>query len=375
MIDAALQTFNAIWPFILVVSALIAFHEFGHYLAARLCGVTVEAFSIGFGRELFGWTDRLGTRWRVAALPLGGYVKMLGDADPTGSTRDEAAAARPDSFDAQSVGRRAFIVAAGPAANFLLAILIFAGVFLLFGRPSTQPVVGSVVPGSAAEAAGFRPGDVILAIDGRRVERFEDLANHVSLRPGTPLAVSARRDGAEVTLVVTPEAVTLEDAPGGPQRIGRIGIGSAGLGERESVGPARALAAATMETWRIAESTVIALGQIIAGGRSVEELGGPIRIAQVSSDAAALGVAALFTIAAILSVNLGLLNLFPIPMLDGGHLVFYAFEAVRGRPLGARAQEYGLRIGFALVIALMVFATFNDLRQLLGSWVGGGGAS
>ena len=361
-----------IWPFILIISFLIAFHELGHYLAARWCGVTVEAFSIGFGREIFGWNDRRGTRWRVAILPLGGYVRMLGDADAASATRDAENARRPDSFDAQSVGRRALIVFAGPAANFLLAVVILAGLFLAIGRPATQPIVGSVVADSAAEAAGVLPGDLVLAIDGQTVARFEDLASYVSLRPEMAMTLTVERDGRALALPVTPRAVTLEDAPGGPQRIGRLGVSSAGLSARDSVGPWGALTAAAQETWSIGANTLTALGQIIGGTRSVEELGGPLRIAQVSSDAASIGIVALLTLAAILSVNLGLLNLFPIPMLDGGHLVFYAFEAVRGRPLGERAQEYGLRIGLAAVIALMVFVTWNDLSQMLPASLFGG---
>ena len=374
MIESLTSAVMTVGPFLIVISLLIAFHEFGHYFAARLCGLKVETFSIGFGKELGGWTDRTGARWRLAALPLGGYVKMLGDADPSGITQEEVAESqRAESFNAKTVGQRAFIVAAGPAANFLLAIVLLAGIFMTLGRPYTPPVIGGVVDESPAAEAGLVAGDRVLSIDGAEMDSFEEFALYVRLRPNQPLVFDVERGGASLALTVTPEPVGLGD--GGAETIGRIGAQSADVAVRDPVGPFAAVGAATAETIRIIDATLTAIGQMFAGDRSVKELGGPLRIAEVSADAAESGFAAFIMLAVVLSINLGLLNLFPIPVLDGGHLVFYAFEALRGRPLGERAQEIGFRLGLAVVVALMVFATWNDLQRFFSAGLGLGGAS
>lgn len=369
------EFFTTIWdyvvPFLLVLTVLVFVHEMGHYLAARKCGIRVEVFSVGFGRELFGWTDRVGTRWKLSAIPIGGYVKMFGEMQTHRDVPDDAAAEAaetdrpPDSFDSKSLGQRAFVVAAGPLANFLFAIVILAGMFMTIGQPFTPADIGTVLPNSAAERAGFKPRDVIVAIDGSQVERFEQVIRKVQLHPGTALDFSVNRDGRVVTLTAIPDVLDQKDRFGNPQRIGRLGISRAGT-DRKLIrhDPLTAVWRATTETYVLTGSIFSALWQIIKGTRTTKELGGPIRIAQMSGDVWQAGVISVLMFATVLSINLGLINLFPVPMLDGGHLLFYGIEALRGRPLGLRAQEYGLRIGVAMVFALMIFATWNDLVHL-----------
>lgn len=358
-------------PFLVVLTVLVFVHEMGHYLAARVCGIRVEVFSIGFGREIVGWTDRTGTRWRLSWIPFGGYVKMFGEmlavqradskTDPSASmTREEEAVA----FNTKSVGQRAFVVVAGPAANFVLAIVILSGMFMSVGQQFTPADVGTVIPGKAADRAGFKPGDIILRVDGSPIERFEQLVQTVRLYPGVPLEFTVARDGVELTLRATPDVIE-EEGRFGYQRYGQLGISRTGL-DRELIihGPVTAIWRATKETYALTESILAALGQIISGTRTTKEIGGPIRIAQMSGDVWAAGLVSLLMFATVLSINLGLINLFPVPMLDGGHLMFYAIEALRGRPLGERAQENGMKIGLTMVLGLMVFATWNDLVQL-----------
>jgi regulator of sigma E protease len=353
--------------FLVVLTVLVFFHELGHYLVARRNGVRIEVFSIGFGPELFGWNDRAGTRWKVSAVPLGGYVKMFGDADPAsmpGRDLEEMSAAdKAVSFHHKRLPQRAAVVAAGPIANFILAIVLLAGLFATVGQPFTPPEVGQVQPGSAAEQAGIKAGDTIKSIDGTPIERFEDVQRIVRLDPGNPLQLVLSRDGQPVTLAVTPRVNVLTDRFGNRHEVGLLGI------ERSAVdyvrrNPASAVWRAGEETLNMSTGTLQAVWQMIIGERSADELGGPLRIAQMSGEVAQGGVAALLWFIAALSVNLGLINLFPIPVLDGGHLLFYAAEAIRGRPLGQRAQEYGFRVGLALVLTLMVFATWNDLVHL-----------
>lgn len=352
---------GTIVPFLIVLTVLVFVHEMGHYLLARKNGVRVEVFSIGFGPEIFGWTDRVNTRWKFSLIPLGGYVKMFGDADaasrPSGEpmTEEERAVA----FQSKRLGQRAWIVAGGPLANFILAIVIFAGLFMFVGQPFTPATVGEVLPESAAEEAGFQAGDRIVRVDGSDVERFEELQTIVQLSAGKPLEIDVLRDGAEVALTATPRPATQESF-GSEQQVWRLGISRSGA-EYKRHDPLTAVWRATVETVSVTGNTLKAVGQMITGDRSSKELGGPLRIAQMSGQVAEFGILSLLTLVAILSVNLGLINLFPIPMLDGGHLFFYAIEALRGRPLGERAQEYGFRIGLALVLSLMVFATWNDL--------------
>ncbi|UEM05883.1 RIP metalloprotease RseP [Skermanella rosea] len=354
-------------PFLVVLTVLVFVHELGHYWVARRNGVRIETFSIGFGPELFGRTDRAGTRWKFSAIPLGGYVKMFGDADaastPSGAVRTMTPQEREVSFFHKRLGQRAAIVAAGPIANFLFAIIGLTLLFSLYGQPYTPPDIGTVQEQSAAARAGILPGDVIVEIDGQPIERFEEVQQIVRFNQGTPLALVVERDGSRLPLTVTPEITQITDRMGNTHSIGLLGIGRAGMEYRRH-DPLTALWQAGRETVNLTVGTLGAVGQMISGSRGTEELGGPLRIAQMSGEVAQSGVVALVWFMAILSVNLGLINLFPIPMLDGGHLLFYAVEAIRGKPLGDRAQEYGFRIGLALVLTLMVFATWNDLVHL-----------
>lgn len=367
----ALSSIDFLWkyvaPFLIVLTVLVFVHELGHYWVARRNGVKVEVFSIGFGPEIFGWNDKAGTRWKFSAVPLGGYVKFFGDADAMSSPGEEPAAMTPEeravSFHGKRIGQRAAIVAAGPIANFLFAIVIFAGLFAFVGQPFTSPDVGEVVPDSAADRAGLRPGDRIVGINGEAVSRFEDIQRIVQLNLDAPLALAVRRDGREIPLTATPVVIEESDRLGGKVRVARLGIRGGGL-EFVRRGPGEAIYYAVAETYQQTAGTLKALGQMISGRRGSEELGGPLRIAQMSGEVAQGGLGNLIAFLALLSINLGLINLFPVPMLDGGHLLFYFFEAVRGRPLGQRAMEYGFRVGMILVLSLMVFATWNDLVHL-----------
>ncbi|MDX1711691.1 MAG: RIP metalloprotease RseP [Rhodovibrionaceae bacterium] len=354
-------------PFLIILTILVFVHELGHYWVARRAGVKVEVFSIGFGPELFGWNDRAGTRWKFSIVPLGGYVKMFGDsgaASTPGEGLDEMPPEqRAVSFHHKALWQRFLIVLAGPLANFIFAIVLLAGLFVISGQPFTPAVVGEVVPDSPAAEAGFQPEDRIVAIDGQEIARFEEVQRIVALRPGQELRVTVERDGSRVALEAVPQRVEQTDVLGNTQEIGRLGISRRGV-EYVRHGPASAVWQAVRETAALSVSTLEAVGQIITGTRNAEELGGPLRIAQMSGEVANLGLIAVIWFMAVLSVNLGLINLFPIPMLDGGHLLFYLFEAVRGKPLGERMQEYGFRIGLALVFSLMLFVTWNDLAQL-----------
>jgi regulator of sigma E protease len=350
--------------FLLVLTVLVFVHELGHYLIARYNGVKIEVFSIGFGPELFGWWDRSGTRWKFSTIPLGGYVKMYGDSDassglPVANIGRLTPEEREVSFHYKRLGQRAAIVAGGPFANFAFAIVALALLFMTYGQPFTPAEVGQVMPDSAAAAGGIRAGDTIVSIDGRTVERFEDVQQVVRLNPNVPMAMVVKRDGENVTLRVTPSLVEEKDRLGRHQ-VGQLGIRGSGAKyiQRD---PISAFGRAIGETWNLSATTLHAMWQMITGARGSEELGGPLRIAQLSGEVAQGGIVPLLWFMAVLSVNLGLINLFPVPVLDGGHLLFYAAEAIRGRPLGQRAQEYGFRVGLALVLTLMVFATWNDL--------------
>jgi regulator of sigma E protease len=360
--------------FLIILTVLVFVHEFGHYLVARWNRVRVEVFSIGFGPELFGRQDRAGTRWKFSAIPLGGYVKMLGDSDPASVL--PAARLSPDereeAFNCKNVRQRAAVVAAGPAANFLFAVIILAVLFMTFGEPLTPPVVGGVQPGSAAQQGGIRPGDVIVSIDGQPIRRFEDVQQAVRFDPGKPMTIVLRRGDADVTVRVTPKRTEVKDRFGNHFAIGLLGITNRGGMDYVRLDPPAALVQAGAETWGLSVATLKGIWQIAIGMRSTDELGGPLRIAQMSGEVAEQGPVAVLWLLAVLSINLGLINLLPVPVLDGGHLLFYAAEAVRGKPLGPRAQEYGFRIGLALVLTLMVFATRNDLVHLgIWSWLKG----
>lgn len=361
-------------PFLIVLTVVVFVHEMGHYLVGRWCGIRVLAFSIGFGPELAGFTDSKGTRWKLCAIPLGGYVKFFGD-ESAASTPDRAGYAamtedeRRHSFPGASLWRRAATVAAGPIANFILAIAIFAAVFALYGRTVSDPVVAEVQPGSAAEAAGIEPGDVFVAIDGRAVTTFDDVRRYVSSRPEVEITVTMRRDGAERDFAIVPAREEITDNFGNRMEVGLIGVVTdteTGNFRTQEYGPIEAVGEGVRESAYIVTRTFQYIGNIITGREKADQLGGPIRVAQVSGQMATLGWLALIQLTAVLSVSIGLLNLMPVPMLDGGHLAFYAIEALRGRPLGENAQEIAFRIGLAMVLMLMVFATWNDVTMLFG---------
>lgn len=354
--------------FLAVLSVLVYVHEFGHYWVARRNGVRVEVFSIGFGPELWGRHDRFGTRWKVCLVPLGGYVKMFGESMHPEEDAEEARPLTPAekevSFIHKRLGQRAAIVAAGPIANFLFAVVAFAMVYMAFGNPVPLAVVGEVIPGSAAEAAAFRSGDRIVAIDAKPVATFEDVRKIVSAAAEVSLRFSVRRDDVDMTIVAAPRPGPKAD-PAAP-RIGLLGIKpNPDWVDYKRENPLSALWMGAERTASMTGQILSYLGQLLAGRQNAGDLGGPLRIAQMSGDVAQEGgFSSLVIFTAMLSINLGLINLFPIPMLDGGHLLYYAVEAVRGRPLSLRAQEYGFRVGLALVFFLMVFATWNDLRNL-----------
>jgi regulator of sigma E protease len=359
---------GSILPFLFVLTVVVFFHELGHFLVARRCGVKIDAFSIGFGPELFGFYDRHGTRWRLAAIPLGGYVRFHGD-DSAASTPDLAAldrmtaAERNVSFFHKPVAQRAAIVAAGPIANFVLAIAIFAGIFTVFGKSASPARVHTVAPNSVAAIAGFKEGDLVLSIDGRKIETFSDMQRIVTISPGQTLVFVVERDGAQVTMSAVPALEEHKDRFGNVYRFGRLGITGI-LDAPRPVGLVQAVGLGVAESWFVVDRTLSYIGGVIVGRESADQLGGPLRIAQVSGQVASVGFAELLNLTALLSVSIGLLNLFPIPLLDGGHLLFYGVEAVRGRPLSEKAQELGFRIGLAIVVMLMIVATWNDILHL-----------
>lgn len=370
--------------FVVCLSVVVFVHEFGHFLIARRNGVKCESFSIGFGPELFGRTDKHGTRWKVSLVPLGGYVRMFGEsesmhvveggADGTESEEQRSMTAEEwaHSLKSKTVAQRAAIVFAGPAANFVFAIIVLTCIFMTYGRPVIDPVIGAVNEDSAAAAAGLQPGDRIVDIDGTAITRFEDIQRLVQLGYGETMQVTVNRDGANMQLSVTPRIVERPDAFGNVQKTALLGISAGEARTMEHLGPSGAVVAAVRQTYEVVEATGVAVGQMISGRRGTEDLGGPIRIYKYSGQAAKTGFAGFVLFMAILSINLGLINLVPVPLLDGGHLLFYAIEAVRGRPLSDRAQEWGFRIGLALVGALMVFVTWNDIVQ---TWLRGPSAS
>lgn len=440
--------------FVLILSLLVFVHEWGHYIVARMCGVKVEAFSIGFGKELFGFDDKNGTRWKFSLIPLGGYVKLFGDTDPASAgTTDEVAdgeekprpmteAERKMAFFAKPVWQRAAVVVAGPAINYIFAILILAGLFTFNGQPVTPPSAAAVVQGSAAAENDFRPHDIVLTIDGKKIHDFADIRREMMIALDEPRTFLVERDGETFEVVASPKKVTVEDRFGFPhskgvlglisprnavdisnitnvdgtafekgdvegvasalrQRFGRpfaitmplgdeeqvllinpVAENNEGLGNSDDVqgnvlflsdGESSTFAKfpvhtafweAIKESWVITRGTVEALGQMVVGTRSATELGGIIRIGALAGDMAQQGLIALILFTALLSINLGFINLLPIPLLDGGHLLFYFFEALRGKPIPEPVQEYAFRAGFVFLIALMVFANLNDIMQL-----------
>ena len=362
--------FNTV-PFICVLTIVVFFHEMGHFLVGRWCGVKVDAFSLGFGPELAHYTDRKGTRWRLALLPLGGYVKFHGDANSASVPDDQAVAAMPKgersvTLFGQSVGKRAAIVAAGPIANFIVAIIVLAGLLHFSGQVVIDPQVGSVMPDSAAEAAGFKAGDRLLAVDGTSIASFEDMQRIVQADEGSPLTFLLRRGDHEMPLTATPRRQVLQTRLG-PMSTSVLGLTadvSPAYVHMRRYGVVDSLGKGVAQTWAVIEGTGHYLKGLLTGRESTDQLSGPIRIAQVSGQVAHLGIAPLINLAAILSISIGLLNLLPIPLLDGGFLLFFAFEAVRGKALPEKTQQVGFRIGLTFVAVLTIFAAFNDLSRI-----------
>jgi regulator of sigma E protease len=373
--NAGSSAVGYIVPLLFVLTIVVFFHEFGHFIVARWCGVKVKVFSVGFGPELVGFNDRKGTRWRVSAIPLGGYVRFLGD-EGEASTPDRAAIEalpaeeRALTFAAKPVWARAAIVAAGPIANFVLAIVIFTAIFATFGQQVITPRIDGIVAGSAAEKAGLKPGDLVVSIDGSTVDSFSDLQRVVGFAAGQPLSIVVHRGDANLTIAATPELKEVTDTFGNKQKIGVLGISRDPKATDVKTVRYSLPSAAMMglkETWFITDHTVAYLVGVVTRHESADQLGGPIRVAEVSAQVATLGIVALINLAAILSISIGLINLVPIPMLDGGHLLYFAAEAIRGRPLSERVQDVGFRIGLAAVLMLMIFATWNDIIHLKSS--------
>jgi regulator of sigma E protease len=363
-------------PFLFVLTIVVFFHELGHFVVARWAGVKVLTFSLGFGPELFGFNDRHGTRWKISAIPLGGYVRFFGDESEASTPASSETLAnmseeeRKGSFHHKKVGPRAAIVAAGPIANFILAIVIFTCLFTFFGKPSTTARVDKIEANSAAAAAGFQVGDIVAAIDGKTIGSFSDMQRIVGVHAGDQLTFTVKRGDSTLELRGTPEQREVKDPFGNAHRLGVLGITRAtapGDVVTERVDPATALWLGVKETWFVVDRTLAYIGGVFTGREAADQVGGPLRIAQISGQVATIGLTALIHLAAVLSISIGLLNLFPVPLLDGGHLLFYAVEAVRGRPLSERAQEMGFRIGLGLVLMLMVFATYNDILHLAAS--------
>ena len=356
------------WVFIITV--VVFFHELGHFSVGRFFGVRVETFSIGFGPEIFGWTDRKGTRWKVSWIPLGGYVKYWGDADATSRPDHEkieemSAEERSQSLLAKPVHQRALISAAGPFANFILAIVIYTALFMAFGRVVIPAVIGSVTPGGAAQAAGIKAGDIVRSIDGTTINSYDQLLPIIATSPGEDLAITVDRSGELLTIHATPRLVRRADQLGYIENIPTLGVTSSLTAKPTIVryGPIGALGQSVQQTWGLITGTLKGLGQIITGRADASQLRGPLGTAGLAKKVAGLGFLALIELAAFMSVSIGLVNLFPIPVLDGGHLLYYGCEAVLGRPLGERAQEVGFRFGLVLVLGLLLFATWNDLTR------------
>ena len=351
--------------FVLLLGPLIVLHELGHYYAGRLFKVRAETFSVGFGKELRHRIDKRGTRWRIAAFPLGGYVMFAGDADPSSrpSADPEDKPATPGTLAAAELWQRVIIILAGPMANLLTAILIFAGFAMAFGIPSSPPVIGGFSPGSAAQAAGLQAGDKIVAIDGARIEDFRDIAPRVALYPGDTVTVAFERTGRAMQIPVKLALDVTKDQFGNENRRGLLGISAGGV-ELTRVGPLRAVQFGSVQSFGIARMMAIGLKQIITGERSIKEMGGLPKVAKFSGEMLSLGWLEFVGFAALISINLAFINLLPIPTLDGGHLAIYAAEAIRRKPLGIRSQELAFRIGMAFVLAFAVFVTVNDLAGM-----------
>ncbi|MEO8300585.1 MAG: RIP metalloprotease RseP [Rhizomicrobium sp.] len=375
MLDA-MQGFLAWTPlglpaFLFVITLVVFFHELGHFLVARYFGVTVEVFSVGFGKEIFGWTDRRGTRWKLSWLPIGGYVKFAGDADAASRPDVEAAAQmsaeqRKGALQLKPLHQRAWVAASGPLANFILAIVLLTGLSLYAGHTVVTPLIGQVTEGSPAAIAGIKSGDLVTKVDDTVITNFQQLPEIISVSGGSTLAVGIRRAGQDLTLQVTPRLMKTRDVLGNNTSQMVIGVRPDPKAPitHERYGLVGAFGAACSDTWNITKGTILGIAQMIRGHGSADQLSGPVGIAKMTRQVADFGFLPLLNLVAILSVSIGLANLFPIPLLDGGHLLYYACEAVLGRPLGARAQDVGFRLGLVLVLGLMLLTTWNDLVRL-----------
>ena len=371
--DFAMSFLGYLIPFLFVLALVVFIHEMGHFLVGRMCGVKVETFSLGFGPRIASFYDRKGTQWALSAIPLGGYVKFKGDSDASSKPDHAAAAAmsdedKRDAFPHKAVWQRAAIVAAGPLANFLLAFVIFATLFCVFGRMQSQPIIGAVAENSAAAEAGFKPGDRVLAVDGVAIETFNNLSRAISVSDGNRLSFKVQRDANDIMLTGTPRIV-IEKSVLGTSRLPMMGISSSGDSanqfiKRYSLG--EGAREAVTEIAFVIDRTGNYVAGLFNGREKADQMSGPLRIAYISGKVAESGIRPLLFIAAILSISIGLINLMPIPMLDGGHLVFYAIEALTRRPVSPRAQEMSFRVGFALVLGLMLFSTWNDVLHLTG---------
>lgn len=366
--DGALNALHYAWSFFIILSIIVFIHEFGHYIIAKWCGVKIEAFSIGFGKELFGWNDKSGTRWKVSLVPMGGYVKMFGDSDAASTPDNEKSATMTDaekamSFHHKPLWQKAAIVAAGPVFNFALTIGILTYMLLAFGLPSTTAIIDEVMPESAAADAGFQHGDLILSIDDEEIGMFSDIMRTMATNTGTPVHIRFKRGDEELESTVTPRLTEIEDSLGNKVQWPMLGIRSMEH-TMEDISFFGAVHEAVQRTYAICATSLHALGQIIAGDRDATELKGPIGIAKLSGQATGMDFSTVLWFIAMLSANLGLVNLFPVPLLDGGHLLYYAIEALTGRPLAEKFQEYGFRLGFALIACLMAFTILNDIRTI-----------
>lgn len=367
--------FHYAWSFVVILSVIVFIHEFGHYIVAKWCGVKVEAFSIGFGKEIYGWNDKSGTRWKISLLPFGGYVKMFGDAGAASTADKEkleqmSEEDRNRSFHFKPLWQKALVVGAGPAANFILTIAVFTFFIYTSGLTSSEPVVGEVMPDTPAQAAGLQSGDRILRVDGKDVEKFSDISSRVSINVGEPVALDVLRGEETLSLSIVPMMYDDTDALGNEIKRPLIGFKSTEL-THENLSFPQAVGEATSRTYDICALTLTSIKQIIVGDRSAEELKGPLGIAQLSGQVTKSGetlnenLRMILWFIAMLSANLGLINLLPIPLLDGGHLLYYAVEGASGRPLAEKVQEYGFRLGFAMIITLMAFTIYNDVRQIV----------
>lgn len=356
-----------IFSFIFVLSVIVFIHEYGHYWVAKKAGVKVESFSIGFGKEIFGWTDKSGVRWMISLIPLGGYVKMFGDESAASTPDDEALKTmtkeeKKVAFHTQPILSRFLIVLAGPMANFIFAIIILTGFFSIYGRPETMPIVAEVVENSAAAKLGLQEGDVILEMDGTKIERFEDVKTVSSMHPDIEISFTYKRGEEVINALITPKKTVTKDVFGNEIEVGLIGVASRELDYKEMSFP-QAVVAAFTETYSLSARTLEALGQMVVGQRPADQISGILRIADYSGKSLEKGIRTLLWFMAVLSINLGLINLFPVPMLDGGHLFLYTIEAVRGKPVSEKIQDYMFKFGFVVLVCLMIFATFNDLKH------------